>query len=255
MKPWRGGWLLGALVPAAVAVLWEALSRAGALSEDGFSRPSRWLVAGGQALADGSLLQQTGETFGAAAQALAIAAAAGISFGTLLGLSRPLERATTLTIDALRPVPSVALIPLSLLVFGFSRNMSAAVAAFACFWPILLTTIASVRGIDPRLVEVGRMLGLSRGRRIWKLALPAAVPGIMVGVRVAAGIAIVVTITTEIVANPRGLGHAMTMASQSLQADLAWATLLWVGVVGWAANAAMLRLEQRWLRWYWAGRA
>jgi ABC-type nitrate/sulfonate/bicarbonate transport system permease component len=251
----RGGWLLGGIVPALVALLWEALSRAGVLSEDGFSRPSRWLVAGAQALADGSLLVQTGQTFGAAALGLAIAAAAGISTGTLLGLTRPLERAATLTIDALRPVPSVALIPLALLVFGFSRGMSAAVAAFACFWPVLLTTIASVRGIDPRLIEVGRMLGLSRGRRIWKLALPAAVPGIMVGVRVAAGIAIVVTITTEIVANPRGLGHAMTMASQSLQADLAWATLLWVGVVGWAANAAMLRLEQRWLRWYWAGRA
>lgn len=249
------GWLLGGIVPAALAALWEALSRAGVLSEDGFSRPSRWLVAGWRALADGSLLLQTGQTFAAAALALAMAAAAGIALGTLLGLSRPLERAATLTIDALRPVPSVALIPLSLLVFGFSLGMSSAVAAFACFWPILLTTTASVRGIDPRLIEVGRMLGFSRGQRIWKLALPAAVPGIMVGVRVAAGIAIVVTITTEIVANPRGLGAAMTMASQSLQADLAWATLLWVGVVGWAANAAMLRLEQRWLRWYWAGRA
>lgn len=248
-------WLLGGIVPACVAVLWELLSRAGALSEDGFSRPSRWLVAGWQALGDGSLLRQTGQTFGAAALGLGIAAAAAISFGTLLGLSRPLERAATLTIDALRPVPSVALIPLSLLIFGFTRGMSAAVAAFACFWPILLTTTAAVRGIDPRLIDVGRMLGLSRTRRIFKLALPAAVPGIMVGVRVAAGIAIVVTITTEIVSNPRGLGYAMTMASQSLQADLAWATLLWVGVIGWAVNASMLRLEQRWLRWYWAGRA
>jgi NitT/TauT family transport system permease protein len=245
---------LGAIVPAAVAVLWEGLSRAGVLSEDGFSRPSRWLLAGWDALRDGSLLQQTAETFGAAALALGIAAAAGISIGALLGLSRPLHRSTTLTIDALRPIPSVALIPVSLLIFGFSRNMSAAVAAFACFWPVLITTTAAVRGIDPRLIEVGRMLGFSAARRAVTLALPAAIPGIMVGVRVAAGIAIVVTITTEIVANPRGLGHAMTMASQSLQADLAWATLLWVGVVGWGANAGMLALEQRWLRWYWAGR-
>jgi NitT/TauT family transport system permease protein len=248
-------WIFGGIVPAGVAALWELLSRAGVLSEDGFSRPSRWLAAGWHALADGSLLQQTGETFSAAALALGIAAAAGISCGTLLGLSRPLERAATLTIDVLRPVPSVALIPLSLLVFGFSRSMSAAVAAFASFWPILITTATAVRGIDPRLIEVGRVLGFSRARRILKLALPAAVPGIMVGVRVAAGIAIVVTITTEIVSNPRGLGYAMTMASQSLQADLAWATLLWVGVVGWAANASMLRLEQRWLRWYWTDRA
>ena len=133
--------------------------------------------------------------------------------------------------------------------------MSAAVAAFACFWPILIVTAAAVRGIDPRLIEVGRMLGLSLPRRILKLALPAAIPGIMVGVRIAAGIAIVVTVTTEIVSNPRGLGYGMTIAAQSLQADLVWATLLWVGVIGWLVNWAMLCLEQRWLAWYWAGRA
>jgi ABC-type nitrate/sulfonate/bicarbonate transport system permease component len=149
----------------------------------------------------------------------------------------------------------VALIPLSLLVFGFSRNMSAAVAAFACFWPILIVTASAVRGIDPRLIEVGRMLGLSLPQRILKLALPAAIPAIMVGVRVAAGISIVVTVTTEIVSNPRGLGYGMSMAAQSLQPDLAWATLLWIGVAGWIVNWAILRLEQRWLPWYWAGRA
>ena len=167
---------LGAVVPVAVALLWEGLSRAGVLSEDGFSRPSRWLLAGWRALRDGTLLQQTAETFGAAALALGIACAAGISVGALLGLSRPLERSATLTIDALRPIPSVALIPVSLLIFGFSRNMSAAVAAFGCLWPILITTTASVRGIDPRLIEVGRMLGFSPVRRTLKLALPAAIP-------------------------------------------------------------------------------
>jgi ABC-type nitrate/sulfonate/bicarbonate transport system permease component len=204
---------------------------------------------------DGTLLRQTGETFGAAALGLAIAALSGIAVGALLGLSRPLQRAVGPTIEALRPIPSVALIPLSLLIFGFSRNMSAAVAAFACFWPILIFTAAAVRGIDPRLIEVGRMLGFSLPERIVKLALPAALPDVMVGVRTAAGIAIVVTVTTEIVTNPRGLGFAMTVAAQSLQPDLAWATLLWIGVVAWILNAAALRLEHRWLAWYWAARS
>ena len=240
---------MGAIIPAAVLVLWEILARIGLLSEDGFSRPSRFFVAGVKALADGTLLAQTAETFAAAAQALAIAALAGIALGALLGLFRPLERAAQLTIDALRPIPSVALIPLALLLFGFSRNMSAAVAAFACFWPILIVTIAAVRGIDGRLIEVGRLLGFSAPKIIAKLALPAALPGILVGIRVAAGIAIVVTVTTEIVTNPRGLGFAMTMAAQSLQADLVWATLLWVGVIGWLVNWGLERLERRWLRY------
>jgi len=239
---------MGAIIPAAVLALWELLSRAGVLSEDGFSRPSRFLVAGARALADGTLLAQTAQTFAAAAQALAVAAIAGIVLGALLGLFRPLERAAQLTIDALRPIPSVALIPLALLLFGFSRNMSAAVAAFACFWPILIVTIAAVRGVDARLIEVGRLLGFSAPKIIAKLALPAALPRILVGIRVAAGIAIVVTVTTEIVTNPRGLGFAMTMAAQSLQADLVWATLLWVGVIGWLVNWGLERLE-RWLRY------
>lgn len=238
---------MGSVVPLSVLALWEILSRIGLLSEDGFPRPTAFLAAGAKALADGTLLEQTAQTFGAAAQALAIASLLGISLGAILGLFRPLERASQLTVDALRPIPSVALIPLSLLIFGFSRNMSAAVAAFACFWPILIVTTSAVRGIDPRLTEVGRMLGFSLPHRILKLALPAAIPGIMVGIRVAAGIAIVVTVTTEIVSNPRGLGHGMNLAAQSLQADLMWATLLWVGVVGWLVNWGLERLERRWL--------
>src|SRR5438128_1591018 len=126
----RRRWL-GALLPISIAVLWEALARAGVLSDDGFSRPTRVLAAGASALRDGSLLGQTAETFGAAALGLAVAATAGIAIGALLGLSGPLQRAAGPTIEALRPVPSVALIPLALLVFGFSRNMSASVAAFA----------------------------------------------------------------------------------------------------------------------------
>jgi ABC-type nitrate/sulfonate/bicarbonate transport system permease component len=112
-----------------------------------------------------------------------------------------------------------------------------------------------VRGIDPRLIEVGRMLGLSPARRTLKLALPAAIPGIMVGVRVAAGIAIVVTITTEIVANPRGLGHrdddgVAVAAGRSRVGDAALGRCRRLG-----CQRRLLAIEQRWLRWYWAGRA
>jgi NitT/TauT family transport system permease protein len=240
---------MGAIIPVAALALWEILSRMGVLSEDGFSRPSRFVVAGAKALADGTLLEQTAQTFAAAAQALLIAAVAGIVLGAILGLFRPLERAAQLTIEALRPIPSVALIPLSLLLFGFSRNMSAAVAVFACFWPILLVTISAVRSVDVRLIEVGRLLGYSFPQINAKFALPAAAPAILVSIRVAAGIAIVVTVTTEIVTNPRGLGFAMTMAAQSLQADLVWATLMWVGVIGWLVNWGLERLERRWLRY------
>ncbi|MCC6611301.1 MAG: ABC transporter permease subunit [Burkholderiales bacterium] len=246
--------LLGAFIPLLALAAWELLGRLGLLSADSFSRPSLVFPAALRVLADGSLLKQTGETFAAAIVGLAIAAVAGVGCGAPLGLFRPLERIATLTIEVLRPVPSVALIPVALLTFGFSQNMTVSVVAFACFWPILIVTISAVRGIDPRLIEVGRMVGFPPVARIRKLALPAALPVIMVGVRIAAGIAIVVAVTVEIAANPRGLGFGMIVAQQSLNADVMWATLIWLGLVGWLANWGLLRLERRWLRWFWAGR-
>jgi len=244
----------GLAFPIAVVALWELLGQAGIASEDSFSRPSLVALALARTLADGSLLKQTGETFLSAIVGLVIAAALAIAAGTVLGLFRALERIATLTIEALRPVPSVALIPVALLVFGFGPGMSVSVVAFACFWPMLIVTISAVRGIDPRLIEVGRMLGFPLAVRIRKFALPAALPGIMVGFRIAAGIAVVVAVTVEIAANPRGLGYGMIVAQQSLNTDIMWATLLWLGLVGWLANWGLLAIEHRWLGWFWSAR-
>jgi NitT/TauT family transport system permease protein len=137
---------LGLLFPLLFLLSWEVLARAGVLSPDGFSRISQIVPAGLAALLDGSLWQRTGETLSAAALGWLIAAALGIPGGLLLGLFRPLERIMSLTIEALRPIPSAALIPISLLIFGFSAEMGAAVAAFACLWPILIVTTGAVRG-------------------------------------------------------------------------------------------------------------
>jgi NitT/TauT family transport system permease protein len=246
--------LLGLIFPVALLAAWEICVRAGLLSEDVFSRISKIVPAAVDAFADGSILMRTYETLGAALFGWAIAAAIGIPLGLALGLVRPLERLTLVTIEALRPVPSAALIPIVLLIFGFSLELDATVAAFACVWPVLIITTGAVRGIEPRLLEVGRALGYGALARIWHFALPAALPGIAVGLRVAFGIAIVVTVTVEIAANPRGLGYAMITAQQSLRAEVMYAYLFWIGIVGWLINVAMVRAERRWLGWYWAAR-
>ena len=246
--------LLGLLFPAALLAAWEICARAGLLDQDVFSRISRIVPAAVEGLADGTIWQRTYETLGAAVFGWAIAAAIGIPLGLVLGLIRPLERLMLVTIEALRPVPSAALIPIVLLIFGFSLELDASVSAFACVWPVLIVTTAAVRGIEPRLIEVGRALGYGAVARIWHFALPAALPGIAVGLRIAFGIAIVVTVTVEIAANPRGLGYAMITAQQSLRAEVMYAYLFWIGIVGWLINFAVVRAERRLLRWYWSAR-
>jgi NitT/TauT family transport system permease protein len=233
-------------MPVGLLLAWESGSHLGLLPMDSTSRPSHIAVAAVQGLLDGSILVGTWQTLEAALLGFAIATAIGVSLGVLLGLFPRLESTVGPSIDALRPIPSVALIPLALLLFGFGLRLEASVVAFASLWPILLMTIAAVRGIEPRLLEVARTLGFSPLARVRKIILPAALARIVVGLRLALGISLVVAVTVEIVLNPRGLGHTMMAAQQALRPDIMYAQLLWLGLVGWSMNAAARSAVSAW---------
>ena len=247
------GKLRGLLIPVLLIALWEIGVRVGTLPPDTMSQPTAILAAGWEALGDGSLLLATWQTFQTALLGLAIGAAIGIVIGSLIGLSPALEAIIGPTLDTIRPVPAVALIPLALLIYGFGVRMEVLVITFACVWPILIVTVSAVRGIEPRLIEVARMLEMPPLKRMLRIILPAALARIAVGIRVSAGVALVVAVTVEIVLNPQGLGYGMIIAAQSLRPDLMWAELLWVGFAGWAFNTVLMTIDRRWLRRFQAG--
>ena len=236
----------GALLPVLAFALWEIGSRAGFLPMDTFSRPADIAVAFAAGVADGSIPLSTWQTVQAALFGFAIAAVSGILVGVILGLSPLLERIVGPSIEALRPIPAVALTPPTLLLFGFGLRMEAAVVAFACIWPVLLVTVAAVRGIEPRLLEVAQTLELTFAACLRKIILPAALGRIVVGLRVAVSISLIVAVTVEIVMNPRGLGYGMIIAQQSLQPALMYAQLLWLGLLGWGLNALLTRTVGQW---------
>lgn len=235
--------LRGLALPCFVVILWELTSRTGLLKFEFLSRPSDILIAGIGGLRDGSILLATWQTFEAALFGLILAIVVGVLAGTILGLSSTTERIVGPTIEALRPIPAVAFIPLSLLLFGFGLPMEGMIVTYACVFPILLATIHAVRGIEPRLHEVARTLELSFAARMWKIILPAALARINVGIRVAVGFALVVAVTVEIIVNPRGLGYSLILAQQSLRVDLMYAQLLWLSIVGYAINAGLRTLK------------
>jgi ABC-type nitrate/sulfonate/bicarbonate transport system permease component len=231
--------LIGSILPALFVAIWEISSRTGFLTLESLSRPSDILRAGIAGLADGSILVATGQTFETALFGLAVAAVAGIIAGAVLGLSPVLERVVDPTIEALRPIPAVAFIPLALMMFGFGISMEATIVAYACVWPILIVTISAVKAIEPRLLEVADTLEMNFIERLRKIILPAAFVRINVGLRVATGIALVVAVTVEIVLNPRGLGYSLMLAQQSLRVDIMYAQLLWLCVIGYVLNALL----------------
>lgn len=234
----------GAVLPLALLLALEVWARTLGAGSDALAAPSAALLAFGRSALDGSLWQATAFTLASAGLGLALGAGLGTLAGIGLGLLPRLAQVSTLSIELLRPLPSVALIPLSMLVFGFGLRMELAVVAFATFWPTLLLAQAAVRQVEPRLLEVAWALDLSPAARLTQIVLPAIVPRLFVALRLAVAIALVVAVTVEIAANPHGVGYAMSLAQQSLDPAGMLAWLGWIGALGVAVNAAMLRLQR-----------
>lgn len=240
----RRAWWRGLVVPAALIATAETAMRVRGSTSMSLAPPSDIVAALARALADGSMLAATRDTLLSAGAGLALGGVIGLALGILFGLVRPVDRLMEVTVEAIRPIPSVAVLPIAMLVFGFGYRMEIAIVAFSCLWPIMIYTRSAMAGIEPRLMEVARALRLSPWDRVRKIVLPAALPRIMVAFRLAAAIALVVAVTVEIAINPLGLGYGILVAQQGLQPDLMLAYLVWIGIVGWGLNA-LLSLAQR----------
>ncbi len=242
-------WLRPLAFPFLLLAALEWWARTAGRQSDSVAPPTAALQALGKAAVDGSLLQGTAFTLGSAALGLLIGGVLGVAMGVALGLAPRAARWSSLTIELLRPVPSVALIPLAMLVFGFGVRMEVAVVAFAVLWPILVLTLAAARQVEPQLLEVARALQLSPWQRFTAIVAPAIVPRLFVALRLGVAIALVVAVTVEIAANPNGMGYAMAIAQQSLDPALMIAWLMWIAVTGFVINAGA-----EWLQRYVARR-
>jgi ABC-type nitrate/sulfonate/bicarbonate transport system permease component len=232
------------IVPGTLLALWELVAASGLAELEFVSRPSHILIAGIVALADGTLLYATWQTLESVLFGMSLALVSGVLTGIFLGLSPLSELATRPSLEALRSIPSIAFAPLTLLLFGFGLPMEGMIVAYACFWPILITTISAVRNIEPRLLEIAAALEMNTVERVRKIIVPAVLSRVLVGLRTAAGFALVVAVTVEILINPRGLGYGLIIAQQSLRIDLMYAYLIWLAVLGLAVNA-LVRLADR----------
>lgn len=180
---------------------------------------------------------------------LAIAAVLGTLIGIALALSPFLEVVTRPIIEFLRPIPSVALIPVALLVLGIGLQMQLFMIVFAAIWPVIFSAKAGVEDVDPRQLETGRVFGLSRLASIWRIVLPAALPSIATGVRTSSAIALVLTITVEMLVGRPGIGSFLeNMRLNGLVTEM-WSAILLTGIVGYLVNSLFMTLEKRLIPW------
>jgi ABC-type nitrate/sulfonate/bicarbonate transport system permease component len=227
------------VLPFALVILAEFGARAAGPS-DSIAPPSEVFAAFLEAVRDGSLVVATRDTLISAFGGLILGAGLGLIVGLALGSLRTLDRLLELALELLRPIPSVAVIPIALVALGFGYRLEIIIVAVACFWPLLILSRAAVRGIEPRLIEVARALRLSPLQEAIKIIAPAALPRIFLAFRLAAGISLVVAVTVEIAVNPQGLGYEAMVAGQALRPALMLANILWIGIVGYALNVALI---------------
>lgn len=235
---------------AALLVVLEVLSRTGVLSRDSFPPVSEIYRSLSGLVGGTPFWVEVGRTMQGWAVGLCVAVLLAVPIGMLLGSSRIAFAMSRLVIEFLRPVPSVALIPLAVLVYGSGHEMKVFLVAFATFWPILFQTIYGVQDVDPVARDTARSYGLGPMARFVHITLPSAAPYIATGLRIASAIALILALTAELVVGAPGLGRAIAVSQISGSITQMYALILATGLIGWGLNSLFKAVERRLLRWH-----
>lgn len=232
-------------------LVWDAAVRTDLIDERFLPPPSTVSSAVFDLVGQVPFLRDVIATMLAWAIAMIISTALAVAAGLLLGSVPALRTVTRVIVEFLRPIPSVALIPLVILVIGGGPEAKITLAVYAAVWPILFNTVYALVEIDPVLIEAARSCGTGETRMLTTVALPHAAPFVFTGIRMSAAIALIVVISTEYFAGgSSGIGNFILEASQGGgRMDLVLAGTVVAGVLGYLINEGLERTGQRLFRW------
>jgi ABC-type nitrate/sulfonate/bicarbonate transport system permease component len=233
-----------------LVALLEVLPRTPLVSAEYLPPASKTAEALWQLLAEDAFWTALGDTLTGWGLGLAIAVAAGVVAGVVIG-SVPLLRAVTAsTIEFLRPIPSVALIPVAVLLYGTDLRSKLLLVVYAAFWQVLVQVLAGMQDVDPVADDTARSYRLGTWGRVRYVMWPTALPYVTTGVRLAATVALVLTITAELVIGAPGLGNQIAVAQTSGAVPRVYALVLVTGVLGVTINLMARAVERRALHWH-----
>jgi ABC-type nitrate/sulfonate/bicarbonate transport system permease component len=241
----RTGWL----VFVGLVLIWELAAH--------FHAPLRFyippmhqvIVSLVQVIASGEIARHILTTLMRFLTGYLIAAVVAVSLGIMLGYFPFGHSLLETSIEFLRPMPSVAIIPVAILLLGIGDGMIVAVMVYASMWPILINTIDGVKHIDPVLVQTGRIFGLGPWRLLRSVILPAASPYIVTGLRISLAIALILVTTAEMIAGGKGLGFFILDEERSLRNSHMYGGITVVSLLGYLLNRLFLLAEARVMRW------
>lgn len=250
---WRRPNLTGLLpwaVPIGLIVLWQAAASLGLITNRLMPAPSDVLRAFWEKSADGELAVNVGVSAARALAGLLVGGTIGFALGLANGLSKLSFTLTDTTLQMIRTVPNLALIPLVILWFGIGEEAKLFLTALGVFFPIYLNTLHGVRTVDPQLMEMGRIYGMNARTLFRRVILPAALPSIFVGLRFSLGIMWLTLIVSETLSANSGIGHMASEAREFMMTDVVVLALVVYALLGKLADLAVKFLERRTLAWH-----
>ncbi|CCB66620.1 ABC transporter permease subunit [Hyphomicrobium sp. MC1] len=256
MSIWRrgGSWWRDVLwpwaLPVALLITWEGACRAGLISNRILPAPSDVALAGWHLSRTGELWSNMAVSFLRAMTGLAIGGSLGFFFGLANGLSRNSEKTTDTLLQMVRNVPHLALIPLVILWFGIGETAKIFLVVLGVFFPIYINTLHGIRTVDPQLIEMGRVYGMTNTELFSRVILPGALPSIFVGLRYALGFMWLTLIVAETIAASSGIGYMAMQAREFLLVDVVVLSILIYALLGKVADGAARFLERTFLSWH-----
>lgn len=253
MRLWRTA-LLGQaapwLLPLSLLLLWELAADTGLLSARVLPAPSATALAFWDTLASGALPHHIAVSAQRALLGLAIGGSIGFGLGLLNGVSPTAERLLDSSLQMLRNVPHLAIIPLVILWFGIGEGAKLFLVAVGVFFPLYINTLHGIRHVDRGLVEMARSYGLGPMALFLRVILPGALPSILVGLRYALGIMWLTLIVAETISASSGIGYMTMNAREFLQTDVVLLGIVIYALLGKLADALTRQLERRCLAWH-----
>jgi ABC-type nitrate/sulfonate/bicarbonate transport system permease component len=243
-------WWLGVAGLGGFLVLLEVVPRSGLVPERYLPPTSRIAGALADELGQASFWRALGDTLEGWAIGLAVAVAAGVGLGLLIGSVPALRAATASTIEFLRPIPSVALIPLAVLLFGTDLRSKLLLVVYASFWQVLVQVLSGTQDVDPVAMDTAHSYRLGRWARVRHVVWPTTLSYAVTGFRLAAAVALVLAITAELIIGSPGLGKEIAVAQTSGAVPAMYALVVVAGLLGVGVNLAARALERRVLAWH-----
>jgi ABC-type nitrate/sulfonate/bicarbonate transport system permease component len=240
----------GFAVLVLLLVLWEVASRAALVNQVYVPPVTKIATELWRVLLNGEILRHLGASAVRFGLGYVIAVALGLGIGLLMGYFRAGYLLLEPLIEALRPLPPPAIIPMAILFLGIENQMKVFVIAFACFFPVVVNTIQGVAGVDRVLLDTARTFGLSTREILWKIVLPAASPNIVAGMRIALAIALILTVISELVASNDGVGFMILDMERAFRIPEMYAYIFTLMAVGYLLNRLFVLFEARTLAWY-----